>query len=104
MWYSRARLTCAAPDPRLRRSVVSRPFAVVRDLVQTVVLQTRRGQVSSAVGQLTRKRKEPYGEQKDKDHSDADRTDVPSWTGSGDMGRASKRAGTTHLAAESIFI
>ncbi|MBN2257893.1 MAG: hypothetical protein JW704_08715, partial [Anaerolineaceae bacterium] len=45
-----ARLTRAAPDPRLRRSVVSRLFAVVGELVQGVVLQIRLGQVSSSVG------------------------------------------------------
>ncbi len=47
--YHHPRPTRAAPDPRLRRSVVSRPFAFVRELVQGVVLQTRRGQVSSSV-------------------------------------------------------
>ena len=41
--------TRAAPAPRLRRSVVSRPFAIVRGLVQAVVVQTRRVQVRSAV-------------------------------------------------------
>jgi hypothetical protein len=48
-WQLAGGPTRAAPDLRLRRSVISRPLHLAVDLFGVVVVQTRCGQVSSAV-------------------------------------------------------